>query len=86
MGNAQVNETAKVERPKTPSGRVKKAPGPITTETKHVKFSKDHVHRGVSYRAGDEADILVPEADAIIKMGSAGEAKPNPNRVDVVAQ
>lgn len=87
MNNDQKEATTaevRPERPRTPSGRVKKDPGQDGTATKHVKFSREHIHRGIAYKANDEADLLVPEADALIAMGSAGEAKPNPSRVDVV--
>ena len=56
-----------------PDGTPKKAPGPIATETKHVAFSKEWIHRGVRYKPGDEADLLAPEADYLKEMGAVGE-------------
>ena len=45
-------------------------------KTKHVQFSREHIHRGVHYKPGDEADLAAPEADYLVAMGSAG-VKPN---------
>ena len=80
MGNtANTTETVTVERPTTPSGRVKKAVGVVGTDTKHVAFTRAHIHRGITYKAGDEADLLVPEADDLIKLGAVGERAASPS-------
>jgi hypothetical protein len=46
------------------------------TPTKHVQFSREHIHRGVHYKPGDEADLSAIDADMLAEMGSVG-IKPN---------
>lgn len=62
-----------------PDGTPKKEPGKVGTETKHVAFTKDWIHRGVTYKPGDEADLLVPEADYLKEMGAVGEKTAAPS-------
>jgi hypothetical protein len=41
-----------------------------------VQFSRDHIHRGITYKPGDEDDLFEPEAKYLQEMGAVG-IKPN---------
>ena len=43
-----------------------------STQTKHVLFSREHIHRGIHYKPGDEADLSAVDAEMLVAMGSVG--------------
>lgn len=53
-------------------------------KTKRVLFARDHIHKGVHYKAGDEVELPDVDAQIVTEYGSAGEKREASQRVDVV--